>query len=321
MTTPLYPFTFEPIFKERIWGGTKLHDYFNKPISSEITGESWELSTVPNDVSVINNGILKGKNLNELIDQFPEEILGKEVYSRFGKQFPLLFKYLDAREDLSIQLHPNDELAKARHNSFGKTEMWYVMHADKGARLIIGFKDDTNQVDYLSHLNNKTLLTILNEIPVKKGDVFLLETGTVHAIGGGILLAEIQQTSDITYRVYDWDRVDSNGNGRELHTELALDAINFQTVSAKKEYTAIENKSISVVDCPYFKTNIIELNGEISIHRSKDVFTVLMCTDGNLELCINDEKYVYKAGDTVLIPAVLTSFILKGKATLLEITV
>jgi len=321
MTTPLYPFTFEPIFKERIWGGTKLRDYLNKPISSEITGESWELSMVPNDVSVINKGILKGKNLNELIDQFPEEILGKEVYSRFGKQFPLLFKYLDAREDLSIQLHPNDELAKARHNSFGKTEMWYVMHADKGARLIIGFKEDTNQTDYLSHLNNKSLLTILNEIPVKKGDVFLLETGTVHAIGGGILLAEIQQTSDITYRVYDWDRVDANGNGRELHTELALDAITYQTTSAKKEYTAIENKSISVVDCPYFKTNIIELNGEIPIHKSKDAFTVLMCTDGNFELCLNDEKYVYKAGDTVLIPAVLASFLLKGKATLLEITV
>lgn len=321
MTTPLYPFTFEPIFKERIWGGTKLRDYLNKPISSEITGESWELSTVPNDVSVINNGILKGKNLNELIDQFPEEILGKEVYSRFGKQFPLLFKYLDAREDLSIQLHPNDELAKARHNSFGKTEMWYVMQADKGARLIIGFKEDTNQADYLSHLDNKSLLTILDEIQVKKGDVFLLETGTVHAIGGGILLAEIQQTSDITYRVYDWDRVDANGNGRELHTELALDAITYQTTSAKKEYTAIENKSISVVDCPYFKTNIIELNGEIPIHKSKDAFTVLMCTDGNFELCLNDEKYVYKAGDTVLIPAVLTSFLLKGKATLLEITV
>lgn len=321
MTTPLYPFTFEPIFKERIWGGTKLRDYLNKPISSEITGESWELSTVPNDVSVINNGILKGKNLNELIDQFPEEILGKVVYSRFGKQFPLLFKYLDAREDLSIQLHPNDELAKARHNSFGKTEMWYVMHADKGARLIIGFKEDTNQADYLSHLDNKSLLTILDEIQVKKGDVFLLETGTVHAIGGGILLAEIQQTSDITYRVYDWDRVDANGNGRELHTELALDAITYQTTSAKKEYTAIENKSISVVDCPYFKTNIIELNGEIPIHKSKDAFTVLMCTDGNFELCLNDEKYVYKAGDTVLIPAVLTSFLLKGKATLLEITV
>lgn len=321
MTILFYPFTFEPIFKKRIWGGTKLRDYLNKPICSENTGESWELSTVPNDVSVINNGVLKGKNLNELIDQFPEEILGVEVFSRFGKQFPLLFKYLDAREDLSIQLHPNDELAKARHNSFGKTEMWYVMHADKDARLIIGFKEDTNQADYLSHLNNKSLLTILNEIPVKNGDTFLLETGTIHAIGGGILLAEIQQTSDITYRVYDWDRVDSNGKERELHTELALDAITYQTTSAQKKYTAIENKSVSIVDCPYFKTNIIELNGEVQIHKSKDSFIVLMCTLGNFELLLNDEKYVYKIGDTILIPAILTSFLLKGKATLLEITV
>lgn len=321
MITSLYPLTFNPIFKERIWGGTKLKDYLNKPITSQIIGESWELSTIPNDISVINNGTFTGKNLNELIDLFPKEILGKTVYARFGKQFPLLFKYLDAREDLSIQLHPNDELAKARHNSYGKTEMWYVMQADENARLIVGFKESTSKEEYLQKLESKDILSLLEEIPVKKGDVFFLETGTIHAIGAGIVIAEIQQTSDITYRIYDWDRVDANGNERELHTELALEAINYQTTSAKKEYNTTENKSTSVVDCPYFKTNIIPLNGEISIDKNDDSFMVLMCTEGSFELFLKDEKYLYQTGDTVLLPAVLTSFVIKGTATLLEITV
>jgi mannose-6-phosphate isomerase len=317
---PLYPLTFEPIFKERIWGGTKLKDYLNKPISSEITGESWELSTVPESISVVNNGEFKGKNLNEVIDLYPIEILGKEVFNQFGKQFPLLFKYLDAKEDLSIQLHPNDELAKARHNSFGKTEMWYVMQADENARLIVGFKENSSKEAYLQKLESNDILSLLNEIPVKKGDVFLLETGTIHAIGAGIVIAEIQQTSDITYRIYDWDRVDANGNKRELHTELAVDAINYKTTAAKKEYSASENKSTSLVDCPFFKTNIIPLNGEILIDKNDDSFMVLMCTDGSFELHLNEEKYLYQTGDTVLIPALLTSFLLNGKATLLEIT-
>lgn len=318
---PLYPLTFEPIFKERIWGGTKLKDYLNKPISSEITGESWELSTVPESISVVNNGNFKGKNLNELIDLYPKEILGKEVFNQFGKQFPLLFKYLDAREDLSIQLHPNDELAKARHNSFGKTEMWYVMQADENARLIVGFKENSSKEAYLQKLESNNLLSLLKEIPVKKGDVFLLETGTIHAIGAGIVIAEIQQTSDITYRIYDWDRVDANGKGRELHTELALDAINYKSTSSKKEYRATENKSTSLVDCPFFKTNIIPLNGEILIDKKDDSFMVLMCTEGSFELIFEDQKYTYQTGDTVLIPAVLTSFMLKGKTTILQITV
>jgi mannose-6-phosphate isomerase len=154
----------------------------------------------------------------------------------FGHHFPLLFKFLDAKDDLSIQVHPNDKLAKERHNSFGKTEMWYVMQADENARLVVGFKDKTNKKDYQEHIKNKTLATILNETPVEKGDAFFLETGTVHAIGAGVLIAEIQQTSDITYRLYDWGRVDANGVGRELHTDLALDAINFETTNTKLQY-------------------------------------------------------------------------------------
>ncbi len=317
----LYPLTFEPIFKERIWGGTKLKTYLNKPITSKITGESWELSTVPESISVVNNGEFKGKNLNELIDLYPEEILGKRVFNHFGKQFPLLFKYLDAKEDLSIQLHPNNELAKARHNSFGKTEMWYVMQADENARLIVGFKEDSSREDYLQHLESNSILSLLKEIPVKKGDVFLLETGTIHAIGAGIVIAEIQQTSDVTYRIYDWDRVDATGKERELHTELAVDAINYKTTAAKKEYAAPENKSTPIVHCPYFKTNILPLNGEIVIDKNDNSFLVLMCTEGSFELHLKDEKYRYRTGGTVLLPAILTSFLLKGTATVLEITV
>jgi mannose-6-phosphate isomerase len=316
-----YPLTFTPILKDRIWGGTKLKTYLNKPIVSETTGESWEISTVPGDISVVNNGVLKGKNINEIIDLFPEEILGKSVISRFGKQFPLLFKFIDAKEDLSIQLHPNDDLAKERHNSFGKTEMWYVMQADESARLVVGFKKDSNQEEYLAHLQNKNLVALLNESPVKKGDVFFLETGTIHAIGAGVVVAEIQQTSDITYRIYDWDRVDANGNGRELHTELALDAINYNATQSKIEYKEEANQSTSVVSCPYFITNIIALQDRFIWKRTKQAFTVFMCTNGQFEMVVNGEILRFRMGDTILIPACIENLTVKGKATLLEISI
>ncbi|MDP5097242.1 MAG: class I mannose-6-phosphate isomerase [Flavobacterium sp.] len=316
-----YPLTFTPILKDRIWGGTKLKTYLNKPVVSETTGESWEISTVPGDISVVNNGVLKGKNINEIIDLFPEEILGKSVISRFGKQFPLLFKFIDAKEDLSIQLHPNDALAKERHNSFGKTEMWYVMQADESARLVVGFKKDSNREEYISHLENKNLVALLNESPVKKGDVFFLETGTIHAIGAGVVVAEIQQTSDVTYRIYDWDRVDVNGQGRELHTELALDAINYNAIDSKIEYQEEANQSVSVVDCPYFKTKIVALQDRFIWKKTKDAFTVFMCTNGQFEMVVNGEILRYKMGDTILIPACIENLTVKGKATLLEISI
>ena len=316
-----YPLTFTPILKDRIWGGTKLKTYLNKPIVSETTGESWEISTVPGDISVVSNGVLKGKNLNEIIDLYPEEILGKSVIARFGKQFPLLFKFIDAKEDLSIQLHPNDALAKARHNSFGKTEMWYVMQADESARLVVGFKNDSNQQEYLVHLENKRLIDLLNEYSVSKGDVFFLETGTIHAIGAGVVVAEIQQTSDVTYRIYDWDRVDANGNGRELHTELALDAINYQITASKVDYIEQTNQAAKVVDCPYFVTNIVALQDHFIWKKTKESFTVFMCTNGQFELILNGEIMRFQMGDTILIPAIIDHLTLKGKATILEISI
>lgn len=314
-----YPLQFEPILKERIWGGTKLKTDLNKPISSNITGESWEISTVENEVSIVANGAYKGKSLNELINEFPEELLGTKVYAAFGKQFPLLFKYLDAREDLSIQLHPNDALAQKRHHSFGKTEMWYVMQADKDAQLIVGFKEKESPESFLTHVHNKALLNILDHKKVQEGDVFFLDTGTIHAIGAGILIAEIQQTSDITYRIYDFDRVDAKGNKRELHLDLALEAINYNVVEAQRNYTTNENVSNEIVQCQYFTTNILPLKGTVNIKKIPTSFTVYMCVEGEFKWSNHNESYSYKKGDTLLIPAALTDFQLNGQATLLEI--
>ncbi|WP_158727961.1 MULTISPECIES: type I phosphomannose isomerase catalytic subunit [unclassified Flavobacterium] len=314
-----YPLQFEPILKERIWGGEKLKDVLGKSITSAITGESWELSAVEGDVSVVANGDWKGKSLTSLLEEFPEEILGSNVYEKFGSQFPLLFKYLDAREDLSIQVHPNDALAKARHQSFGKTEMWYIMQADADAEIIVGFKNKSNAAEYVSNLKEKTLLSILDQKKVFEGDVFFLETGTVHAIGAGMVVAEIQQTSDITYRIYDFDRTDANGNTRELHVDLALDAINYNTVDTQKEYLKEVNVSNEVVHCPYFTTNFLPLDGEVLMNKTNESFTVYMCVDGNFSLELNKKVYDYRKGDTLLIPAQISTYVISGKASILEI--
>ena len=315
----IYPLQFKPIFKERIWGGTKLKTVLNKTIPEGKIGESWELSTVPGDVSIVANGEYKNLNLNELIQQFPEAILGKTVIKNFGTKFPLLFKFLDAREDLSIQVHPNDELAKKRHNSFGKTEMWYVVQADANANLIVGFKENSSQEEYMKNLDNKKVLSLLDTHKVTNGDVFFLETGTVHAIGAGTVIAEIQQTSDITYRIYDFDRIDDNGNARELHTELALDAINYQKTNSKIHYSDIKNKSNTMVNCPFFTTNSIPLDGKMEIQKTQDSFVVYMCVEGFFTLHYNNTIYHYRLGDTVLLPAVLDHYTLEGKGKLLEI--
>jgi mannose-6-phosphate isomerase len=316
-----YPLVFKPIIKERIWGGTKLRDVLHKPIVSEISGESWELSTVPGDVSVVANGSLEGTDLNTVVALNPEAVLGKKVVAQFGNQFPLLFKFLDAREDLSIQVHPNDALAKERHNSFGKTEMWYVMQADPGAQLIVGFKEDSNAEAYQTALAQHQVVDLLAKHSVQKGDVFFLETGTVHAIGAGTLIAEIQQTSDITYRIYDFDRRDAQGNLRELHTELALEAINYQHTESKKAYTKITNVSNVMVDCPYFTTSFIPLIGTASVHCAHDSFTVFMVMEGDCALLYGDKKMEVTKGTTILLPAALGTVQLKGNAELLEITI
>lgn len=314
-----YPLQFKPIFKERIWGGEKLKTILEKPIDANLIGESWELSTVDDNVSFIANGVFEGILFTEILEKWPVEILGTKVYNQFGTQFPLLFKYLDAKEDLSIQVHPNDELALKNHNSFGKTEMWYIMQADDDARVILGFKENSNKEQYLEELKNKRLVSILDEKKVKEGDVYFLETGTIHAIGAGILLAEIQQTSDITYRVYDWDRVDAQGKSRDLHLDLALDAMNYSLLETQIDYKKTINTANEVVSCPYFTTKFIPLNGDLTIVKNTETFLVYMCVEGDFKLEYNEVVYQYKKGDTLLIPAIMTNYTLIGQASLLEI--
>lgn len=313
-----YPLVFQPILKERIWGGNKLAT-LGKEVTSNTTGESWELSMVENDLSVVKDGLYKNQTIKTLIESFPKEILGEAIIKKYGLQFPLLFKFLDAKSDLSIQLHPNDELAKKRHNSFGKTEMWYIMQADENARIILGFKENSSSKEYLEHLNNKTLPSILKEFKVQKGDVFFIETGSIHAIGEGIVLAEIQQTSDITYRVYDWDRVDENGKSRELHIDLALEAINYQKQNPKIYYDKHINEENLLVQCDFFTTNIIPLLGTKKIQKSNELFYVYICTEGKFEIEFQGITKTFKEGETLLIPACIQEFVLKGEATLLEI--
>ena len=320
----IYPIKFEPILKEKIWGGKKLSNLLNKNSDKSNIGESWEISDVDKEISIVSNGVLEGKTLHELIQIYKEKLVGEKVYKQFGDQFPLLIKYIDAKEPLSIQLHPNDKLAKKRHKSFGKTEMWYVMQADENANLIVGFNKEVNKEEYIEHVKNKTLTDILNFDIVKKGDVYFIPTGRVHAIGAGVLLAEIQQTSDITYRIYDWDRQDDQGNYRELHTENALDAIDFNAKNSyKTDYIKETNKALNIVDCQYFTTNTLSVDQNIAIDNSnKDSFVIYMCVDGNGVRFKSQEFEVdLNYGETVLIPASLKNFDILpfSKSELLEI--
>lgn len=323
MKKALHPLKFQPILKDKIWGGQKLNQHFNKASDSKILGESWEISTVPEDVSIVSNGELKGETLQKLVEDYKSEFLGTKNYERFGNEFPLLIKFIDAKEDLSIQLHPNDSLAKERHNSFGKTEMWYVMQADKDANLIVGFNQQMNKETYLKHLENKSLTEILNFDKVKEGDTYFIESGRVHAIGAGVLLAEIQQTSDVTYRVYDWDRVDANGNERELHNDIAIDAFDFNMKNDfRVGYSTQKNTSNSMVSCPYFTTNFIELDSELKKQNTHDSFIIYMCVDGDVEIITNNSTETISKGETLLLPAQIKNYTLKTKyGKLLEVYV
>lgn len=314
-----YPLQFTPILKERIWGGSKLKTVLHKMAVSDNIGESWELSTVANDISIVTNGAFTGKNLNQLIELYPNEILGDKVHKRFGYQFPLLFKFLDAQLDLSIQVHPNDILAQKRHGTFGKTEMWYVLQADDAAKLIVGFENDCTEQEYVNAIETNTIPHLLSNKKVQQGDVFFINTGTIHAIGAGTLIAEIQQTSDITYRIFDFNRVDNDGKTRELHTELALEAINYKKTETQVKYSKKVDASNRLVDCPYFTTNVIELKNEMQIATTPHSFKVYMCVEGSFSLILNGEQYNYQKGDTFLVPALLNCYTFSGIATILEI--
>ena len=319
----LYPLKFSPIFQNRIWGGDKLRSLLNKDITSDSIGESWEISTVPNNTSIIKNGNLKGTSLQYLVDNHGVALMGQKNVDRFGNQFPLLIKFLDAQTALSIQLHPNDELAKERHNSFGKTEMWYVLQADDNADLIVGFNQKMTKEKYLEALNANRLPEIMNSEKVAQGDTYFIEVGRVHAIGAGCMIAEIQQTSDVTYRLYDWGRVDANGNFRELHTSLALDAINFDMKDDfRVSYGNTKNVSNLMVDCPYFNTSFLPIDGTVSVENNHDSFIIYMCVNGQALLSYNDFEITIYKGETILVPAEIKTFNLSSDSVeLLEVFV
>lgn len=297
-----YPIKFKPILKEKIWGGNKLKNILNKP-AGNYTGESWEISAVNEDISVVDNGVFKGTSLKDLISERKGEVLGQKVYDEFGTDFPLLIKFIDAKTALSVQLHPQDEIAKQRHNSFGKTEMWYIMQADNGANINVGFKETISKEKYIKSLEAGEITDLLNFEDVREGDSFFINTGKVHAIGAGVLLAEIQQTSDITYRIYDWDRVDANGNSRELHTALAIDAIDFEKKEDfKLRYDNIPNESSNIASCKYFTTNFLPVEGKVKKDYSKlDSFVIYMCVKGSATIGINGNTEIIEQGQTALI--------------------
>lgn len=301
-----YPLRFQPILQEKLWGGDKLVNLFSKQSNSRNIGESWEISGVEGFISIVSNGSLAGNSLNDLISKYKNQLVGSKVYKAYGKDFPLLIKFIDAKIPLSIQVHPNDEMAKHRHDSFGKTEMWYIMQADEDAKLNIGFTDSLGKEAYLESLNAGKLTDILHFEKVSSGDSVFLNAGKVHAIGGGIVLAEIQQTSDITYRIYDWDRVDDNGNPRELHTELALDAIDFEKKDDYKlNYSKKNNTSNTIANCPYFTTNFLPVKGHLEKDYTEiDSFIIYMCVSGSATLATNGHSENLDTGETLLIPAI-----------------
>lgn len=313
--TQLYPLKFHPRFKQKIWGGDKIRTILNKNFGNlPNCGESWEISGLQQDISVVANGFLKDNNLQEIIEVYMGDLVGDSVYKRFGIEFPLLIKFIDANDELSIQVHPNDEMAKKRHNARGKTEMWYVIEAEQGAKLISGFNREVNRKEYLQAIENKTLPEILNYEAVKPGDVFFIPAGRVHAIGKGILLAEIQQTSDVTYRIYDYDRPGTDGKPRELHTELALDAIDYGFHEKyKTRYKAEKNKSSQIVECPFFTTNLLEFDKDMNKEYNRlDSFVVYICLEGKFSIQYAENQRVSaEKGETILLPAVFESIILR----------
>ena len=318
----LYPLKFEPIYKERIWGGDKLHNLYDRicPDDKPI-GESWEISGLEGDVSVVSNGHLAGNELNELIEVYMGELVGDRVYNRFGEEFPLLIKLLDTKDLLSIQVHPDDPLAAQRHNAYGKTEMWIVLEAEPDAYFYLGFNKEVTEEEFLGHLENHTLPEIMNKVIPKPGETYFIPAGTIHSIGAGLVMAEIQQTSDITYRIYDWDRKDPQGNNRELHAELALEALDFNPENSLKiDYKPEKNRAMPIQNCPQFTVNVIDLDGRLERdYLNLDSFVIYQCLEGEVIVECEGGAESLMGAETALIPAEFESVKLSGKGKLLEI--
>ena len=312
-----YPLKFKTIYKDKIWGGNKIKKLLNKDYGDlPKCGETWELSAVPGDISVVSNGLWRGQDLKSLLVQHGAAIMGVKLYEKFGIDFPLLIKFIDANQDLSIQVHPDDALAKKRNQGSGKTEMWYVLQADAQASLITGFNQPMSQEVYLEKFESENLMEILNQEQVAKGDVFFLPAGRIHTIGKGLLIAEIQQTSDITYRIHDFGRTDDQGNERDLHIEESLEAIDYTYQSNyKTSYDEESNKRVSLVTCPYFVTNKLSLTDKKTLKAPQIAgFKIYMCVEGSAKIVNGDEETLLVKGETVLIPAILSTYEIKADA-------
>lgn len=297
---------FQPVFQHRIWGGEKLKNVLQKEYTETHIGESWEISGVKGGETAVLEGPLKGAILPDLIARYKSDLVGETCYEECGNEFPILIKFIDADAPLSVQVHPDDALAKERHNSLGKNEMWYIMDADKEANLLIGFTEHLDKVNFEACVNRGDLLPLLNKIKVKKGELYFLPAGRVHAIGKGVLLAEIQQTSDVTYRVFDYNRVDKKtGKQRELHVQESIDAIDFSPVDKyQTAYEKTPNQSNPMIDTPFFKTNYISSTEVMNLtYNSGNSFKIFVCTDGLALLKTQNQELTVKKGETVLLPA------------------
>ena len=308
----LYPFLFEPNLHAVVWGGRRLRPYKGLEATDEPIGESWEVSAVPTSTSIISNGALAGKDLNSVISILPEEILGEAVVKKYGTKLPLLVKFIDAESDLSIQVHPNDEMAKREHGKFGKSEIWYIIDAKPGSHLYAGFKDEITPEEYKQRVADGTIVEVLAKHTVKAGDVFYLPAGRVHAICGGILLAEVQQSSDVTYRIFDYNRPGMDGKPRELHTELAAQALDFHVEDDyRTQYSNLAGRANRIIDSPHFSVRVTEMTG--TFHRNLikyDSFIISMCIKGDcrIRLRASGEEVLLKEGHSALIPASIADY-------------
>ncbi len=315
------PLKFNALLKSTLWGGDKIIPFKNLDIQQENVGESWEISGVKDNETIVADGPYAGKKLNELVEELKGKLVGEENYQRFGNEFPLLIKFIDARQDLSIQVHPTDEIAKMQGKERGKTEMWYLMDSDKDATLLCGLKKKITPEEYAQMVENDTIVDAIDRYEVKEGDCFFLPAGRIHAIGTGCFLAEIQQTSDVTYRIYDFKRKDKNGNYRQLHTKEAAECINYNVESNyRTDYTPVKNQGVSLVQCPYFNTAVYDLDEPMTIDYSElDSFVILIGVKGNATITDNEgNTFTLQAGESVLVPATTETLKVDGKIKFLE---
>ena len=306
----IYPLKFIDNFRPTLWGGSRLKTYKGLTHDSEVIGESWEVSALPQGESVVANGALKGRKLTALIAEYGEALLGDAVMRNFDGHFPVLIKFLDAARDLSIQVHPNNTMAKVRHDCLGKTEMWYVLAAEPGARLIAGLKENITPEEYEEHVRNNTICDVLKYHEVHPGDVYSLPAGRIHALGAGVMVAEVQQSSNITYRIYDYNRPDLNGRPRELHTDLAKQAIDYTVYEHyRTRYQVVKNEAVPLVTCPYFVTSLLDMDKVVSRQVSAyGSFKIYMCLNGACQITDSNGNVVdLSQGHTVLVPGCIES--------------